>query len=318
MISAGTMQSTVSEAVQVAVTPVYDERQAGKIRRRVARFKQAGLLTASGDIRIFQAISLNDLTQAYRLVHDVFVQKNYIQPQPGGVRVREFEALPEMATFVAKVDGRVVAVMSVVPDSQDIGLPSDKVFSKELEALRSQNRRVGEITNLVVTDEYRNSAVFLELTRCAYAHAVNIGLTDFFVSISPGHCAFFEHLLSFESWGDERCYDKATHDVVEGKRLNLEQGPARIKETDDALGDDAFLCDWFLHSNPHFGYTKLSSRIASMRFRDPALLRELFVSQSGMLTRCSQAVQDAIQQRWGLQVYHQVLLGGSSWSAAVA
>lgn len=314
MVTPDTMQNNQEPASEATVS---EERQAGKIRRRVARFKQAGLLTASGDIRIFQAIGLDDLTQAYRLVHDVFVHQNYIQPQPGGMRVREFEALPEMATFVAKVDGKVIAVMSVVPDSTDMGLPSDKVFSDELNKLRESGRRVGEITNLAVAEEYRNTAVFFELSRCIYAYGTNIGLDDFFISISPGHGMFFEAILAFEAWGDRRCYDQTTADIVEGKRLDLKAFPDCMTRTDAALGGEAFLRDWFFDTNPHFGYTRLSSRVASMRFKDPNLLRELFVNQSDLLPRCSEAALKIIRERWGLQTFHQVALS-SVWPAKVA
>lgn len=315
MVTNNTMQQSEDAAPQAAIT---DERQAGKIRRRVARFKQAGLLTASGDIRIFQAIGLDDLTQAYQLVHDVFVQQNYIQPQPGGVRVRTFEALPEMATFVAKVNGRVIAVMSLIPDSSDMGLPSDKVFQTELDTLRSQGRRVGEITNLAVAEEYRNTAVFFELSRCIYAYGTNIGLDDFFISISPGHGMFFEAILAFEPWGDRRCYDKSTEDIVEGKRLDLHAFPECMKQTDAALNQEAFLCDWFFQSNPHFGYTKLSSRVASMRFLDPALLRALFVEKSDLFSRCGEATLNALRERWGFPVYHQVAMGSEAWASKSA
>src|SRR5689334_8413841 len=61
---------------------------------------------------IERACVFEDLRQAYQLVHDVYLGTGYIEPEPGGMRLRIFEATLETATFVAKVDGRVVGVLS--------------------------------------------------------------------------------------------------------------------------------------------------------------------------------------------------------------
>jgi hypothetical protein len=37
-------------------------------------------------------ITTEDLGAARQLVHDAFVEKGYIEPRPGGIRVRKFEA----------------------------------------------------------------------------------------------------------------------------------------------------------------------------------------------------------------------------------
>lgn len=64
---------------------------------------------------------MEDLPAAYGLVHDAFVDKGYIHTHASGLRLRPFEALPEMATFVAVVDDAVAVVMAIVPDSPDLG-----------------------------------------------------------------------------------------------------------------------------------------------------------------------------------------------------
>ncbi|KPK49027.1 MAG: hypothetical protein AMK72_05570, partial [Planctomycetes bacterium SM23_25] len=113
-----------------------------RFAKKVALLKRLGLFDADDrSVVVRRAIVRDDLARAYRLVHDVFVDKGYIDPGPNGIRIRLFEALPEMATFVAEVDRRIVAVMSIVPDSEDLGLPSDKAFSQELDGLRSAGRR---------------------------------------------------------------------------------------------------------------------------------------------------------------------------------
>ena len=60
---------------------------------------------------IERACSLADLREAYYLVHEVYAETGYIRPEPCRLRMRMFETSPEMATFVAKVGGRVIGVL---------------------------------------------------------------------------------------------------------------------------------------------------------------------------------------------------------------
>ncbi|MCD4699863.1 MAG: hypothetical protein K8R91_04750, partial [Phycisphaerae bacterium] len=85
--------------------------------RRMALLKRTGLFgTDTTGADITRASSLEDLRDAYSLVHDVFIEQGYINHLPGGMRIRPFEALSKTATFVAKVEGRVVGVQSLVVD----------------------------------------------------------------------------------------------------------------------------------------------------------------------------------------------------------
>jgi hypothetical protein len=73
---------------------------------------------------IRRAETLDELRQAYRLVHDAYVEAGYIQPHSSRMRARVFDASPNMATFIAKVGQRVVGVLSIVADSPKLGLLS--------------------------------------------------------------------------------------------------------------------------------------------------------------------------------------------------
>jgi hypothetical protein len=287
--------------------PASFTQDAGALRRRVHRFRQAGLLEQSEGFTIEQAATYDDLRQAYALVHDVFLHQGYIAPQPGGLRIRPFEATPELGTLVAKAQGQVVAVMSVASDSPDLGLPSDKAFNVELNHLRDQGRALAETTNLAVAPDHRNSAVFFELSRACVAFAMNAGLDDSFISISPGHSMFFEAILGFEPWGDRRDYGDGKPDYVEGMRLNLRTFKQRVLELDQLLGPEAFLHHWFFTSNPHFEAIRLSVARARRNFLDPALLRQLFVEDTGYLLTCPPATRAAIERRWGSDLFAQVM-----------
>jgi hypothetical protein len=286
---------------------VLPQRDSLALRRRVARIRRAGMLEQIPGLLIRQASSADELAQAYTLVHDVFVYQGYITPQPGGMRIRPFEALPEMITLTAQVGGRVVAVMSIVPDSRELGLPSDQAFGDELDKLRRGGRRIAEVTNLALDPTFRNSGVFFELSRACAAHSLNTELDDLFISISPGHGLFFETILGFESCGGRRNYSADHEDPVEGLRLDLRRFAQRVRRSDELLGSEAFLHRWFIEENPHCDAVNWSTHLARQAFLDPQLLHDLFVSRTGYLLTCGDEILNVLQQRWGCDILSAVL-----------
>jgi ribosomal protein S18 acetylase RimI-like enzyme len=280
---------------------------ADRLVRRAAFFKRLGLFGGCGTrFEVARALTFEDHRQAYQLVHDCYVERGYIEPHPDGMRLRAFEAMPEMATFVAKADGRVIAVTSVLMDSPELGLPSDKAFGEEIAALRIEDRRVCEITNLAVDPKYRNTPVFSELTRCCLAHAMAIGYDDLFIAISPEHARFFEEVLLFEACGDRRSYSTDVVDIVVGKRLNLRTIEGRAVETDSILGAHAFLHNFYFAENPYHAFVQRWAIRSVGTFANADLLRRLFVADSDFFVRLTPGEIQAIRSRWGGDLFDEV------------
>lgn len=300
--------TTITTNPEVPAAGAVPSSKAERMIRRVTFFKRLGLFSEqANDFTVSRAMSLEDHWQAYRLVHECYVQRGYIEPCRGRVRVRPFEAMPELATFVAKVGDRVVAVTSVLMDSPELGLPSDKVFAEEVGALLLEGRRVCEITNLAVHPDYRSTGVFSELTRCCLAHAMAVSYDDMFIAISPEHARFFQEVLLFEPWGDRRSYSEEIVDIVVGMRLDLRTVEARTVETDEILGQEAFLHDfYFVRNKFHECVRRWAVRAAGM-FRDIELLRELFVTRTDLFSRLSFKEVAAIRSRWGEDTFGKVM-----------
>lgn len=274
------------------------------LEKRVGLCKRMGLFgAAEAGVTIARAITASDLEAAYRLVHDVFAEKGYIDAMDGGIRLRPFEGVAEMTTFVARDGGRIVGVMSIVPDHPDFGLPSDKAFTDEIGALRDAGRRVCEITNLAVKGEYRRSSAFTDLTRACFAQARAWHSDDIFIAISPGHAMFFEGVLQFDACGDQRSYSADKMDIVEGKRLDLHEVDRRWADVDRALGDAAFLGTFYYDDNPYHDLVVPWAEQAERAFLTVGLLRRLFVDCSGLLHRCSDEVLDVFRRTWGDELF---------------
>lgn len=275
--------------------------------RRMSLLKRAGLF--SNDTQgatISRATSLESLSSAYRLIHDVYVERGYIQPCQTGHRVRLFEALPETATFVANTGRDFVGVTTLLFDSPDLGLPSDMAFGAEIDALRAQGRRPSEGTNWAVAESHRNSAVISELMRCSFAHLLAEGSTDFLCSVSPGHAKFFG-LLGFEKLTEPRSYSSEVDDPVVLVRLDLTGLTRRFEgiETSDNQVE-RFLKRYYIDENPYHRCVPGWQVVAGRLFEDPMLLAELFGHRARLLADLGQSERDALARRWGHAVLADV------------
>ncbi len=251
---------------------------------------------------IGRACTAEDLRKAYELVHEGFLRRGYIRPDPAGMRVRIFETTPETATFVAKVDERVVGVLSVVPDSPELGLPSDCAYRAELDELRDCGRRVCEVTNQVVADDYRKSAVTTELFKCVAAVSLTEGFDETVVTVSPGHCGFYE-LLGFRPIGPQRSYSEAFYDPVTAFSLNVD--PFRTPL--DGLSAAAQFVRHYLAEGNHFvSQVRHWADEARREFLNPDLLRELFVSDENLLARFAPTELGVLCERWGKEIFSAV------------
>jgi hypothetical protein len=266
--------------------------------------RKAGMFdTHRSGATIERAVTVSALKEAYSLVHDVYVDKGYIQPCAGNARVRKFEALPETATFIARVRGRIVAVTSLVPDSPDLGLPSDHTFCAELGLLRSEPGKVCEISNLAVAPEYRRTSVFLQLTQACFAHALATGCGNLFIAISPGHVPFFRDILQFEPWGPRRCYCEEVEDIVEGMKLCIPEVESLGRQLDHQIGPEgAFLYDFYFATNPYHGHVRNWAAWADGTFSDPLMLKAFLHFCSRLLERCDIDEIDAVRRHWDYRV----------------
>ncbi len=281
-----------------------------RMTRRIRLLRDAGLLGRSGFTKhITRATTLEDLREAYRLVHDAYVEQGYILPHPTGLRLRPFEALPDTATFIAKVDGEIIGVISLVLEAQGLGLPSEKVFESEIAELRNSKYSgpICEISNLAVKPEYRKTSVFYELIQPIFAQGFLWGCPWGFISICPKHAKFFRDVIQFDPWGDCRNYCEETEDEVVGMRMEAATIEQRFHATDELLGDDAFLHRDFFGDNPFTEKCREWEKTAGDTFRDPELLRTLFVEEGELLDRCKCHELDCIREAWGTRLFREVI-----------
>ena len=296
---------SISDAANTRSVNIANKRPLSRCRR-LAMLKRSGLFTANtlgADVeRVWQ---LSEFRDAFRLVHDTFVDAGYIRPTVSGMRIRPFDALPDMATFIAFSESheRTIGVLSVLGDQSNLGLPGDSVFGAELDALRAQGSRLCEVTNQAVANGFRKSGVCTELMRCGLAHSLAMGFTDAIAIVSPSHAGTYK-LLGFEQVGDVRSYSQTIHDPVIAMQLNIDRFRNPAVDEDAA---DAFVREFMVDLNPYNAKVQGWEQHAKSFFNHPRLLRSLFVMEEMLLQRCTSFELQAIRNRWGAEIFAEVM-----------
>lgn len=165
----------------------------------------------------------DELEQAYKLVHDVYAEKGYIEPQPHGLHLKLSNALPTTTTFVGKLGDRVVTTLTLFLDSP-LGLPLDELYKTEADALRSQKNRLSEVGSLASVPEFRDNSpqLMLYITRVAIHYALRYLKSDYsLITVHPKHQSFYEHILLFEPIGEVMQYKAVNENPAVLLKLDL-------------------------------------------------------------------------------------------------
>jgi len=175
----------------------------------------------------------NELEQGFGLVYSEYKRKGYI---PKGfkskLRISLYNALPSTTTFVAMQNKRVVASVTLIPDSP-LGIPMDKLYKKEVDKLRKQKCKVAEASQLSIDTRLFgkgffsmfnfNKLIFIfRLFKLVLDHALRVdGITDFCIAINPKQQYLYK-FLGFQQIGPLRYYGLVNRAPAIAFRLNLQ------------------------------------------------------------------------------------------------
>jgi len=217
--------------------------------RRLRTLQKIGLFTDNPPtVNYRRALTYHDLTQAYKLVHDTYVNSGYIQSQSSGMRIREYECSSHCATFIATNSNQVVGVMSIINDSIRWGLPSESVFAEEIARLRKAAPFLGELSNQAIAESFCRSPVATELMRFVYAFTLHQETTDVVCAVSEYAVPFYE-FLGFQPMSGPKEYCRETGDNAVLMGLHCVQ----TRWTSDPIRDptiDSFWRNFFVATNP--------------------------------------------------------------------
>lgn len=101
-------------------------------------------------------------------------------------------------------DEQPVATITVGVDSP-AGLAVEAVYPREVQALREAGKRLGEFTKLAVDSMVKSRSVLAAIFHIAYIYAYRIrNCTDLVIEVNPRHVRFYEGMLGFTRYGEQR------------------------------------------------------------------------------------------------------------------
>jgi hypothetical protein len=169
------------------------------------------------------ASTKSELEQSYRLLHDTYVLSGFMKPEPSGMRISIYNAVPGTRTFVAIAKGRVVGCMSYIADSP-LGLPMDQIYGSELNEIRRAGRRPIEISGFAAKREYvqQGPRILLNLVSLLSGHYIIDGIDDSCIAINPAHKGFYEKTFYYEVFGGFKTYNSVNDAPAYALRLKTE------------------------------------------------------------------------------------------------
>jgi len=136
---------------------------------------------------------------------------------------------PSKITLVAYQDDKVVGTLTLGLDSPQ-GMVVDDLYKREADILRAEGRKPCDITRLAVDQDIKSKSVLAALFHLSfiYGHNFHQG-TDFLIEVNPRHVLFYERMLGFVPFGEERVCPRVNAPAVL-LRLDLAHANEQIKE----------------------------------------------------------------------------------------
>ncbi|NRF66478.1 hypothetical protein HLB44_05740 [Aquincola sp. S2] len=148
------------------------------------------------DLKI--ADTQEELEACFALLHDAYVSSGFMQPDPSGLRVTAYHALPTTTTLCAKIHGKVVGTLSLVREGV-FGFPMQSAF--DLSAVRAKQGRIAEVSALAIHPDYRATGgqILFPLMKFMYEYCTSYFDTRHLViAVNPNKIELYESLLFFE------------------------------------------------------------------------------------------------------------------------
>lgn len=202
------------------------------LRRRLIRHQASFSSAYLEGVTVEVARSTADYLAAFRLVHDSYVARGWIEPSPDGLWINSHQLLPQSTVFVLKRQGEVRGTVTLVEDSP-LGLPIDETFGGETQSLRRADRHLGEIASLAVSPAERSSGLVLLLVVSMWCYAEKrTAVTDLVVAVSEEIGDYYQALFNFSPYTRVKSYcgfGDTCHALDEDPVLGLRQNLATMR-----------------------------------------------------------------------------------------
>ena len=173
-----------------------------------------------------------ELEACFAVLHDAYVDSGFMKPDPSGMRVTIYHALPTTTTLCAKYDGEVVGTISLIRESA-LGFPLQRIF--DLTAVREKEGFIAEVSALAVHRKFRKTggSILFPLMKFMYEYCTTFFDTRHLViAVNPSHIEMYESLLFFRRLTANmvESYDFVNGAPAIGATLDLKEAPEIFRQ----------------------------------------------------------------------------------------
>lgn len=251
-----------------------------------------------------------ELEACFKLLHDAYVSSGFMTPDPSGMRVTIYHALPTTTTLCAKIGDQVIGTVSLIRESA-IGFPLQRIF--DLSEVREKAGYIAEVSALAIHPKFRRTGgtILFPLMKFMYEYCTTFFDTRHLViAVNPRHIEMYESLLFFQRLTANvvENYDFVNGAPAVGATLDLKYAPEIMRQAYAHKPLRRNLHHYFLE-------TKLPNiQIPHRRFfttNDPVLTPELidyfFNKKTTVFAELSERKKTLLHLIYDLPQYREVL-----------
>jgi hypothetical protein len=148
--------------------------------------------------KIRLASSSESLEGANQLIQTQFCWRGYSTTE------LNLNQSPNRLTFLIEQNAITVGAITLVLDTP-FDLEADEIFKAEVDLLRSDGRKLAEVTNLAMLGSPSNKRLMASIIHIAYIFARRIrDCTDFVIEVIDRHSGYYEKMLGFKRCSPDR------------------------------------------------------------------------------------------------------------------
>jgi hypothetical protein len=279
---------------------------------RFALYRRMVACDAAPDARLELGIAGTqaELESCFALLHDAYVASDFMRPDPSGLRVTPYHALPTTTTLFARFDGQIVGTLSIIREGV-FGFPMQSVF--DLTAVRAQPGRIAEISALAIHPQFRSTGgtVLFPLMKFMYEYCTRYFDTRHLViAVNPKHIEMYESLLFFQRLQAQEVanYDFVNGAPAVGATLDLAAAPEIFRSAYEGRRPDRNLHHYFTQVTlPNIRFPERPYYTTNDPVMSPSLLDHFFNRRTQVFDQLDPRRRQLLHAIYPEEAYRAVL-----------
>jgi hypothetical protein len=251
-----------------------------------------------------------EIKECLALLHEAYVFSGFMKPDPSGLRVTVFHALPTTTTLCAKIDDKVVGTLSLIRDGP-FGFPLQRIF--DLKEIREKEGAIAEVSALAVHSSLRRQGglILFPLIKFMYEYSMTFfDVRHLVIAVNPRHIEMYESLLFFKRLRKNAVqrYEFVNGAPAIGATLDLHGAFPIFKKYYGSRPPRNNLYDYFVHLRlPNIQLPSRRFFTTNDPVMTPALLDHFFNIQTQCFKNLDERDRARLHMIYDLPEYHAVL-----------